>query len=237
MRYEVTGRVHPERAGVSFSPVSWSGTDGRRIEASCDASQLFVSIELPGVSDPATAKLAAEDFAQIVVSALGFSLASAYFVEAIQVWNPPRVPVVFGVRIEELRLPEAPSLLTDLVTLATGDIFFRLALRDYVRAIGDAQDCASYCYRAVEAIKSAFAAPGVADVWAKMHATLGSSREDIESKVKRFADPVRHGNWIEAPQTDGAQRLEMLKLTRDLLLAYLTYRRQPINTLERACDV
>jgi hypothetical protein len=105
--------------------------------------------------------------------------------------------------------------------LANRDLFFRLALRDYLRAIVDSTDCATYCYRAIEGIKSAFVSKTGKDSWQPMHDALGTNRETIERTIKDYADPIRHGNWIAAKTTDSKQRWDMLLLTRSILLSYL----------------
>ena len=61
------------------------------------------------------------------------------------------------------------------------------------------------------------------DRWDDMHAALGTDRATIESIVKIYADPVRHGNWGHAKRTDSSTRWKMLLLTRDILLKYLEH--------------
>jgi hypothetical protein len=102
-------------------------------------------------------------------------------------------------------------------------VFFRLAVRDYLRAILEVTDCGTYCYRAIEAIKSSFAFRTGNDRWDEMHAALGTKRDLIETAVKHYADPVRHGNWLGARPTNASQRWTMLSVTRDVLAAYLDH--------------
>ena len=75
------------------------------------------------------------------------------------------------------------------------DVFFRLAVRDYLRAINVVGDCATYCYRAIEGINSAFVFKIGSDRWDDMHTALGTDRTAITSTIKDYADPIRHGNW------------------------------------------
>lgn len=77
------------------------------------------------------------------------------------------------------------------------------------------------CFRAVEAVKSAVEFRTGFEGWGPMHKLLGTSRADIDLKIKSFADPVRHGNWIAMKPTTAAIRNEMLLLTRAVLLGYL----------------
>src|SRR5690606_37610953 len=98
--YIVTGRVHPERADVSFQHVEMKlGSDGKA-SASCDSSQITIVIDDPSIDGWITAHVAADDIANIFIGALGFSLGSGYSVELIQVTEEDGTPHVFGVRPE-----------------------------------------------------------------------------------------------------------------------------------------
>lgn len=224
MRYLATGRVLPERAYVSFGPVYWSLGEAGRITAFSDSGQLSVSLELTEPNDCSSIYIKAESFAQIAVSSLGFSLGSGYSVEIIQVFNEDNIPHVVGVRNQSLMYTPHLEAFNKAIRLATEDVYFRLALRDYVRAINDSTDCATYCYRAIEAIQSSFAFhENKKNGWATMHSTLGTTREGINNTIKNYADPVRHGNWAEAKPTTEKIRAEMLLTTRNLLNSYLNH--------------
>ena len=226
MRYLATGRVLPERAYVSFGPVHWGYGENGRVTAFSDSGQLSVSLDVPELDGYNSAYLAAEHFGHIAVSALGFSLGSGYSVEIVQVFEEDATPHVFGVRHEELLYNPHLEIFNRSIRLGSEDIFFRLALRDYVRAINDSTDCAAYCYRAIEAIQSSFALrENKGDGWAEMHAALGTDRDTIEREVKTYADPVRHGNWVAAKPTTGAMRTAMLRVARDVLRKYLDHAR------------
>ena len=66
------------------------------------------------------------------------------------------------------------------------------------------------------------------DSWGEMHKVLGTDRTSITSVAKDYADPVRHGNWIEARPTDKVIRFRMLELTRDILTKYLDHEQPTI---------
>src|SRR5438552_10567122 len=102
MRYMVTGRVHPERANVCITPCSWTHRDGGEVVVRCEASQLTVTLNDSRIDGHVTAFVTAEHVAQAVVSALGFSLATGYTVELIQVLEEAGEVHVFGVRTPEL---------------------------------------------------------------------------------------------------------------------------------------
>ena len=223
MKYLAVGRIHPERTHVSFGPLQWTYEDKGRVTIFSDSAQLSVSLNLPELKDLASAHMAAEHYGQIVASSLGFSLGSGYAVEVTQIFEEDGKPHVFGVRHQALVYQPYAEVFNRAILQATDDIFFRLALRDYVRAIVDTTDCASYCYRAIEAIKSAFAFRSKKDGWAEMHQVLGTNRDTIEATVKQYADPIRHGNWIEAKRTNAGIRTAMLIATRDILYGYLSH--------------
>jgi len=170
------------------------------------------------------AYLMAEHVAQAVVSALGFSLATGYSVELVQLVEESGSVHVFGVRTPELMFTPHEPVFVAAMELSKRDVFFRMALVDYARAFRDTLGCGAYCYRAIEAIRSAFGPGEDSQLWPKMHASLGTRREEIETVVKVFADPVRHGDWSRLPTTNSTQRAAMLRVTRDVLEKYLKFR-------------
>jgi hypothetical protein len=204
------------------------------VAASCDASQLTVVISIPSLDGWLAARNVAEDIATIVVGALGFSLGSGYWVELIQAIEEDGTAHVFGVRPGDpassstLAIEPQIAIFNRALRLAARNVFFRLALRDYLRAINDVGDCASYCYRAIEGIKSAIAFKTKDAGWDEMHTLLGTDEATIRLTVKSFADPIRHGNWIDAPNTDKFIRWRMLSLTQSILCKYLDHEQPTI---------
>jgi len=205
---------------------------GGLISASCDSSQVTVFLDIPTVDGLISAQIVAEDSANILVGALGLSLGCGYSVEMIQVTEENGVPHVFGVRpmggtpIRTLGFSPHVEFFNKAYRLSGRDVFFRLAVRDYMRAIRDVTNCASYCYRAVEGLKSSFSLKSGGDGWQEMHLALKTKREEITTTIKNFADPVRHGNWASVPATNASQCWEMLLLTRDILEKYLLFAEQ-----------
>lgn len=229
MKYIATGRVHPERADVNFGPVAWAIPDQGQVVARCESSQVTIILDLSTIGGFVEAYLEAEQYAHMAVGALGFSLGCGYSVELIQITEEDGTPHVFGVRPsgaapgETLAFVAHEQIFRRVLELANRDIFFRLAVRDYLRAFADALDCATYCYRAIESLKSSFAASGHSDAWAAMHAALGTDRSSIEATIKLFAEPVRHGNWVSAKLSGSLDRWKMLTLTRLTLAKYLEH--------------
>lgn len=234
MNYFCTGRVLPERAAVSFSPIEFSLEDGARAVVSCDASQISVAIEHPTLDGWIAAQMFAVEVASLFVSALGFALGSGYSVEMTQVTEADGTSHVFGVRPTgepprvDLAVQPDQEIFNAALRLSGKDVFFRLAVRDYLRAMTDIRDCATYCYRAIEGIRCAFVSETGVNSWDDMHAALGTTREEIIAKVKSYADPVRHGNWVNQIATDKFQRWKMLCLTRDILSSYLNLRKTDV---------
>ena len=229
MRYVVTGRVHPERADINFGRIEWQIQAGGRAIASCEASQLTVALELPSLDGWISAFIIADQLAHIVIGALGFALGSGYSVELIQVAEEDGTPHVFGVRPpgsaagQTLGFEPHGPIFNRAFQLSNRNIFFRLALRDFLRAITDTTDCATYCFRAIESIKASFVSKTGVDRWDDMHAALGTDRASITDTIKDFADPIRHGNRVNAKTTDSVIRWRMLEQTRGVLLKYLDY--------------
>src|SRR5215510_807843 len=235
MKYVITGRVHPERADISFGRVEMKLHDGSTAVASCDSSQITVALDAPNLDGFLSAKIIADDIATVMVGALGFSLGSGYSVELIQVTEEDGTPRVLGVRPnnpstgETLGIGPQIEVFNRAFRLAGRNLFFRLAIRDYLQAITEVTDCATYCYRAVESIKQAFVLKSGLDRWDEMHETLGTDKHTITKTIKEFADPIRHGNWINAKRTDKFVRWEMLALTRDILVKYLDHEEPASN--------
>jgi hypothetical protein len=224
MRYVVTGRVQPERADVWFSPIEWRLPNQGRVALHCVSSQITVLLDLTTTDGWVTAYVQAEYYASMAINALGFSRGFGYSIELIQVTQEDGTLHVIGAgpngegNSAALGFTQYGPIFSRAFKLANQNVFFRFALRDFLRAIKDPFDCATYCYRAVESIKSAFVGG-----WDEMHAELDTSREKIDTIIKVYADPVRHGNWAEAPALNSAERLQMLTLTRDILVNYLNF--------------
>nr|WP_297404046.1 hypothetical protein [uncultured Marinobacter sp.] len=230
MKYIATGRVQPERADIFFSRVEMGLGDRGGVVVSCDSSQITVLIDSPEIDGWMSAEVQAEELASVVVSALGFSLGSGYSVNLIQITEDDGTPHVLGVRPtnpedqgEDLSFIEQTEVFNRALRLAARDVFFRMAVRDYLQAMNDVSDCAMYCYRAIESIKCSFVMASGRDRWDEMHAALGTNRATLTELIKNYADPARHGNWTNAKPTDKFIRYRMLGLTRDILKKYVDH--------------
>lgn len=217
MKYFAAGRVMPERVAVNFQPTQIEFGRGLA-EVACDSSQLSIRIEIDGETDLGSAHATSDYLVNMVVGALGYSLGCGYYAEITQVIPETGPAAVFGVRpVPDLEFPNYEREFRAALDLSGRNVFFRMAIRDYMQALTDAHDCAFYCYRAIEAIQNSFAAPPGSNGWDRMHAALGTTRGQIDDIVKVYADPNRHGNWAESKPTTGAERARMLTLLRDIL--------------------
>lgn len=224
MQYIAYGRVHPERAAVFFSEVKLEFSGQGHLRVKCDAGQLTAIFDWVG-NDVDGAKLTIEHFAQMIASALGFSLNCGYSVELISVHQvgSESGPFTFGVKAPNEAPDNQAVVFNHAVDFAVKNVYFRLALRDYMRAITDQHDCAFYCFRTIEAISKSFSSKQGVNGWDEMHSALGTCKEDIILKIKNYADPVRHGNWLEAPGLNNAQRKDMLGYTQSILMKFLKH--------------
>lgn len=231
MRIHVLGRVIPERASVEFPPVTWVAPDGVSVSVHCVCSQLNVHFDWPNPPDLLTIFYSAEHVAEGVVAAFGFTLGTGYAVEMLQLIDSAGETHVFGVRPGGLEFQEVGNVFEKAQGLARDDVFFRFALRDYMSAIRSPADCAAFCYRAVESLKNAVESKSgsVENGWEQLRRIAGSTRDEFEEIVKRFAHPIRHGNWTELPPPDANQRYAMLTLTRTYIARYLKFYEQDLN--------
>lgn len=101
-------------------------------------------------------------------------------------------------------------------TKVINNINFRNCLSIYRRALQETSMSGFYCYMAIEAIRSHL---GGRD-WQKMHDVLGTSREQVDELIKRYADVVRHGDFANNPSTTGEERSKMISLCRDYLVKF-----------------
>lgn len=229
MKYYVRGRVMPERSAVSFSRMKFAHDEDGIADVSCDSSQLSILIDSPKLAGHLDAKLSAQQAAGIIINALGYTLGCGYTAEITEVTSEDGNSIVFGVAPRtlngesQLAFTEKDTVFNRALFLSSSNIFFRFAVRDYLRAMLDEIDCAYYCYRAIESIKSAFDNETTLNGWTLMHEKLGTNALDIKTIIKNYADPIRHGNWIKIKDTNVDIRWEILTYTKNLLDKYLTY--------------
>ena len=94
-----------------------------------------------------------------------------------------------------------------------------------MQAATEVLDRAVLCFRAIEGLRNSFGSDK-ADGWIAMHSALGTTRDDIDARIARFAKASRHGNWTDFEPSSAHDRFKMLQLTRDFLMKYLNFRDQ-----------
>lgn len=232
MRFHIIGRILPERASVEFPPVVWTGPDGVSVSVQCICSQINVYFDWPSPPDLFTIFNSAEHVAEGVVAAFGFTLGTGYSIEMLQLLDSSGQTHVFGVRPGGLEFKNVEQVFQKTQGLARDDVFFRFALRDYMNAIRSPADCSAYCYRAIESLKIAIETKSgrVESGWFQLREVTGQTKEEFDAVIKKFAHPIRHGNWLENPIPDSQERLAMLTLTRKYLAQYLKFYERDLNT-------
>jgi len=222
MKYFISGKVIPERAAVHFSEIVLDMNQHGKLKVICAAGQINAIFETP-IEDIVSAKLTVEHNVQMIVSALGFSLNCGYSVEIINVFESGKEDkaIVFGVKAETKNELNQSEVFNESLHFSVKNVYFRMALKDYMRAITDTTDCAFYCYRALEAITKSYHTGQGSQGWLDLHKDLETNREDVDSKITSFASATRHGRWAEAISTTSAQRIEMLAYTQKTLLKFL----------------
>jgi hypothetical protein len=147
MKYYISGRVLPERTDVHIDQfirdIPLMGTLNFR----CDASQIGMIFEKE--RDESTAVIIAKDYADTVISALGFTLGFGFSTEITQVLSESCSINVYGVLIPELRHENNPQNFRNYVIGVFGDIYLRYAIRDYLRTFREVMDCPFLCYKAI----------------------------------------------------------------------------------------
>lgn len=234
MKFVISGVVLPERANVSHSILRGNLGDGSKFTFSCDASIWTITLDSTTIDGYVAALIIAKDLARTIISTLGFQLGCGYTVEARQVTLEDGTSVVFGVQpLDEhgasLRVTQAEVDGDVIRTLMSKNTQFRMAVFDYLAAMVEVSECGFLCYRAIESICKAVSIDqqlsndAKSSKWELMHRVLGTQRDEIDQIVKDFATPVRHGDWQTQKPSTSVQRLNMLRLTRDVLVRYAKF--------------
>lgn len=228
MKFIAIGRVHPERAAVDIKEIVWE-FEGSKISVSCMCSQLFVVIDDPRVVDCLSAHGTAEHLAQVFLSSLGFLLGCGYKAEITQIIDEGNNSIVVGVQRPEVRFDVADdafnAMFDEVIGLVRKDLYLRFAILDYTSAIVDKVGGAMFCYRAIESLAKSISKGGPVNTnWTPMHEALSTSKDIIEEAITSFAKPVRHGNWAEFKSMTEEQRVNMLRLTREIITKYIVFR-------------
>ena len=225
MLYYLNGRVLPERTNVYISYIRKEIPDIGTITFMCDSSQIIMSIDTQ--IDKLSAYLLCKHHATIIVSSLGFVKGCSYSIELISITDENLDSTFIGVQTPELEeIPNNP-LFSDVLNFSYRDIFFRFAIMDYTKSFSTEIELPFLCYRAIESIKSRFLInlreqnkdSRETEAWDLMHNSLNTNKEEI-MEVKKFSDPIRHGNYYTLIPTNSNQRFQILSITKNIILKY-----------------
>lgn len=234
--YIFGGRVLPERVVVTISefkfdvPASHGIPEGTlfiEILASQILARFVCQTEL---EVEFTLRNLIEDASKSLLDALGFYKGYAYDVEIVHVVRPDTSGKrVFGIDIPVLKdICDSEGVTLGHVlagVLAPSGIYFRRALADLREAIKSPQDTGFFCYRAVESLMRGSATrqrpvPQDSAAWSSFRSIYHIDRKDIDD-IKQFADPVRHGNYLQSQPMTDQDRAGMLKKAWKIVNQYL----------------
>lgn len=230
--YIFHGVIHPQRTGLDVpSKVVTTiqrGEHQGEAEVHINASIITVTFELEGrLESIDSLRELIENVVQSVVDPICFLTGVKLSPEITSVLHPNGESQTFGVKIDEVENAVTDGRIIDeirrIMSLYDGESgnYLRLAMADFHMALDAAHETGFYCYRAIESIRQDFHSEerSTAQSWQVMRNTLNIDRDDI-TYIKQFADPRRHGDFRDI---SGQSRVEMLLLTRDMVLKFIDH--------------
>jgi len=237
--YVFSGRIYPERSTVTLcgkeaplKAVFKSNEEGDNeldgeisIEIICAQITAVFRTE-NNIRDVYTLKNMVSDAIRLHVDTFGYIMGYGLELEVTSVLLPDGRSIIFGVDIpilfgaHESRLNKLNEIM-QLFAVAEGD-FLRRCFADLRRAINNPVDTGFFCYRAIESLKLSFCKKECCDEkagWLKLRNSLKVKRANID-KIKKFADPVRHGDVIRISDNE---RGEIFTITWDIVDRYIDY--------------
>jgi hypothetical protein len=216
--YILAGRVIPERALLDISEVQLqvlASEDVPKGDLFIEVikSQISVRFLASGeVRNIFTLRNIVEDAARMLLDVTGYFAGYGYDAEIVQaVRSNTSEKYVFGIDVPAL------AAVCEKAGIAINDIFavlskpdgyyLRRALADVREAIKSPKDTGFFCYRAIESLKNCCAVRNGTsaekdDAWELFRKTYSITKQQIMD-IKAFADPVRHGNYVQAkPMSD-----------------------------------
>lgn len=239
--YVLTGRVIPERAVLSVSEIPMlvsGGSDVPEGELGVEIilNQIFAKyLSQNEVTNIFTLRNIVEDAVRSIVDVAGYIHGYAYDVEIVQLTQPnTAMKQVFGIDVPVLAgvCEQAGINIHDVIGLLAqpSSYFVRHALADLRESVKSAKDTAFFCYRAVESLKNAFLVKYQASgdentKWELFRTQYQIERDDIMS-IKAFADPVRHGNYVDAKPMSDPERADFFRKTWGIVNKFVRAERQ-----------
>jgi hypothetical protein len=218
--YHFVGRVSPERACVTLDGLGaltlsipqhgWTGTV--TVSVICSQLSLIFAGDVE-ISDMATLKNMAQEFAQNLIDTLGYAWGCGYQVEITAVSTSLGQHAVFGVSVPVLENAKAerPLAVEQVLPLTLRYPWLRRALGELRGAIREPSDTGFHCQRGVEAVRRHFQGDGhVGEGWMAMREALNLSVDTLKT-LNEFGDRQRHADM---PPMSDAER------ARDMTLAW-----------------
>ena len=234
--YIFTGRVIPERALLDISEVPL------KVIASEDVPEgdLFIEVIKSQISvrfltsgevrNIFTLRNIVEDAARMLLDVGGYFAGYGYDAEIVLVVRSNTAEkYVFGIDVPALAgiCEKAGITVNDIFTALskTDGYYLRHALADVREAIKSPRDTGFFCYRAIESLKNCCATRNVVppdkdDAWELFRNSYSVSRQQIMD-IKDFADPVRHGNYMQVRSMTDKDRADVLKGTWEIINKYI----------------
>ena len=241
-RYTFTGVVHPERAVVNVSTITWRLDPPAvpivgKLTVTIAVSQVTAVFEAENeVSDLNTLKNYVADAVRVEVDTLGYLNGCGYEVEIVQlIPAEATTPLVFGVGIPALGSDssELPSRFLEIMQVFQDPrgSYLQRCFADLREAIRSPKDTGFFCYRGIEALRQFFVlesgAKGHKNSWDELRQALGVERATIDY-VKDFADPVRHG--AAKPIADH-ERAEVFRKTWAVVARFIEFAKRGYKTV------
>lgn len=238
--YLFTGVVLPQRAQISMQfdlrfTHAATGYEGEA-KVSVVLNQVAVWVTSDQPWDHFDLRNVVKTFVKAGLDMAGFLLGHAYDLEITRVLNRSKnLDWVFGINVPcvsaHLDAEQLQSRLSSLRRKVHGvrGMFLTRCFSDLASAIKDADDTAFFCYRAIESLSnhSATQVPNTvvtdSQRWEIFRSRTGCTKESI-LKIKKAADPLRHGNPIEPASID---RAELFEMTWAIVNAYLEQLPEP----------
>lgn len=244
--YIFSGKVIPERAAVSITPVKIrASVPEARLEfdavISIAVSQVSVVVEADGeVNDLPTLRNYVEWLVRIEVDAFGYLEGRGYDVEITSVTGSDGSPwLVFGVEEPALQQSksERPVNFAELWKVLTSDersAPLQRALGDLRQAIRARHDTGFFCYRAVESIRQSFVKAEGRDnspSWERLRKALRIDQSWL-TKLAELSRPLRHGAYHFSSSQERELAMQHAWKVVDRFVEYARHNFQPLPEAE-----
>jgi hypothetical protein len=206
-----SGRVHPERAGVTLTglPPLKLQIGGHVVQVALTIASSQVTFRLVGELDLdlPTLKNNVQGIVAMTVDAIGWGNGCGYTIE-ITSWNGENDAGTFGVDIPVLKRDQPESLADAIgvIKLLLGDSEGKLkplrrALADFRMAMLSADDTPFYCFRAIESLMFCFGR-NTKKGRRELCRCLRIDDNWIRKNLEIPAAEVRHGKIVEVSDND-----------------------------------